>query len=100
MTDTSGAAFPPMRPLEGWGDEDRGLTKREYFAAHAPAKPSGWIAPSNVRIAVIEPRDYSYTLQVKAFHEANRQNALIDEVWWRWAYADAMLAARTDGETR
>ncbi len=29
------AAFPPMRPLEGWGDADRGLTKREYFAALA-----------------------------------------------------------------
>ena len=52
-----------------------GMTVREYFAAHAPEMPK-WFSDSHYHSRVDE------------------KLALIAE--WRWAYADAMIAGRSD----
>jgi hypothetical protein len=45
-------AYPPMRPLESWGDDQSGLTKREMFAAAALqgilANPESWQMPEQI----------------------------------------------------
>lgn len=33
--DEGGPAFPSAKPPECWGDDDRGMTLRDYFAAKA-----------------------------------------------------------------
>ena len=48
------------------GTYHQGLTKREYFAAHAPNPPSHWHGGSNDFTSFIE---------------------------WRWYYADKMIEA-------
>jgi hypothetical protein len=32
---TGGPAFPTTKPLDSWGDPNRGMTLRDYFAAKA-----------------------------------------------------------------
>lgn len=68
MSDNSKPAFPSP------GGAHSGLSKREYFAAHAPEMPKWFSEASTYRSSTSE------------------KLALIVE--WRWAYADAMIAAR------
>jgi hypothetical protein len=54
-----------------------GMTLRDYFAAHAPPPPSGWVGTAETLERLSRPDG-----QIAALME------------WRWFYADSMLAAR------
>lgn len=72
--DDSGPAFPGSRE-HNWSD---GISVRDYFAAHAPPMDDDW--------AGYRRHDWDK-------HESpSRELALLAQ--WRYAYADAMLAAR------
>ena len=66
-----GPAFPRTEVgTEGGCFPFSGMSLREYFAAHAPPPPSGWIG------------------------DRKDKNEIYAMLEWRWFYADAMLAAR------
>jgi hypothetical protein len=72
-------AFPrPATEFAGavWSPMD-GMELRDYFAAHAPPPPSGWVGTADTLERLSRPDG-----QIAALME------------WRWFYADAMLAAR------
>jgi hypothetical protein len=90
--DTGGPAFPrPVSEDTTQGNqhdgnktvaEQDGMTLRDYFAAHAPNPPSGWIGSSD---------DENKNIQNLLSRPDNSIYAMIE---WRWFYADQMLAAR------
>jgi hypothetical protein len=55
----------------------QGMGLRDYFAAHAPDPPSGWMGTADTLERLSRPD--------------GKIAALIE---WRWFYADAMLAGR------
>lgn len=67
------ADVQPIHPFYDGKENFYGLTKREYFAAHAPEMPK-WFSDYQYRSSAIE------------------KLALLAQ--WRWAYADAMIAGR------
>lgn len=75
--DNGGRAFPSGLEAGHMAALHPGLTRREYFAAHAPDVPT-WFMAADHREAI---RDQSNKRQ------ADRYFA------WRWHYADRMLAA-------
>lgn len=60
-----------------------GLTKREYFMAHAPAMPSGWAGTAPTMEQLARP-----------------DNAIFKEFEWRMFYADQMFALIETGEVK
>lgn len=64
----------------------RGMSKREWFAGHAPPPPGWWwgfcdrVAPKPVPVETV-PRELRHFKDAAA---------------WAWAWADAMLAERED----
>lgn len=81
-----GAAFPTLEFFdEGCLGVFAGLTKRDYFAAHAPIQIGSWFVP---RMESPEPAD------------AEKSRAWRDEYFkqwalqWPYAWADAMLLER------
>lgn len=81
-----GPAFPEsygdIRNQCDSGGVSGGMTLRDYFAAHAPEPPHGWIgseADDNKRISTMLSRP---------------DNKIYAMVEWRWFYAAAMLAER------
>lgn len=66
------------------GEAD-GLTKREYFAAHAPDMPEGWIA----RVPFTKEEQQKMSERTHARLSSERYARAI--VAWRWHYADMML---------
>lgn len=92
-----------------------GMTLRDYFAARAPETPASWFKPS---LPVRPPdkwvgcdgwqfdtEDDAATRCGLAYSNDNapliakweEECAVAKYVQWRWAYADAMLAARQGG---
>ncbi len=73
-----GPAFPvPMIQHQGGYENvpDAGMSRRDYFAAHAPAMPAGWTGGEQ----------YDTIGRLRADH------ALHAAVEWRWYYADQMI---------
>lgn len=75
-----GPAFPKLAaqlPNDhiDWGSD--GMSLRDYFAAHAPEMPTGWVgtAPTYERLS-------------------RPDGQLVALMEWHWYYADAMLVAR------
>jgi hypothetical protein len=98
-----GPAFPFAPPCDQYGAlptgypfPDTGMSLRNYFAAHAPEQPEYWSAPKAMLVPVPQPngRGPEFQAQWDARDAANTHNTLMHEVTWRWAYADAMIAAR------
>lgn len=118
------AAFPCYFPPQVAGDESQeGLTKREWFAAHAPAEPQPWFTPvmpprpAIPQLDELSPRDRrAFDAEVpdlwpdecspslRAFCERLMQAREAERAWldamkrqryvqWPWAWADAVLAA-------
>jgi hypothetical protein len=98
-----GAAFPFSPPCDQYGAlppgfpfPELGMTLRDYFAAHAPDMPEYWTAPKEMLLPLPQPkgRGPEYAAEWEARNNALKHNALMHEVTWRWAYADAMIKAR------
>ena len=79
--DDGGPAFPSSAP-ESF--EPQGMALRDWFASQAPPQPAAWVHwwDSWIANSSAEDRPEGW----------GRPEA--SEVAWRWAYADAMLAAR------
>lgn len=90
-----------------------GMTTREYFAAHAPAQPEFWFEPNIPMVERAELplphgnvaykehcdkcREY-FKERERLDHEHDKKQSeykMSRFVIWRWAYADAMIAAQT-----
>jgi hypothetical protein len=87
-TKDGGPAFPHLRTECQRVNETEmyeGITIRDYFAAHAPEPPSGWLGSSD---------DPSANL-VNVLSRPD--NSIYKEIEWRWFWADQMLAAREGG---
>lgn len=87
-TDDGGWAFPvPMIPSDNDGGYTEvrfgGMSLRDYFAAHAPPMDGEWA---------------SYRRGDEPDHIA-AQNEPRLQAEWRFAFADAMLSARTEKAT-
>jgi hypothetical protein len=124
-----GPAFPPNA---GWRDDDlsaRGMSMRDYFAAHAPEVPD-WFEhtppkrelPENPKTDELDEthrktaedwrRDPIFDLpeelewwgdKVKAYADAKSrwqtENQIARLVQWRYVYADEMVEQRTKDNT-
>jgi len=92
--DNGGAAFPVAGERIG----ATGMSLRDWFAGNAPVQPDDWTAPRHLLKIVARPSGISGADDAWwAYYEARAHNDLMHEVTWRWAYADAMLAARKGG---
>jgi hypothetical protein len=76
--DDGGPAFPPMAPLESWGDPKQGMSLRDWFAGQALA---GLLADPNEG-----PQD-----------DETLEDAISRIAEGAYSYADAMLEARAKG---
>jgi hypothetical protein len=92
-----GPAFAAMA-ISPAGDvyHSEGMTLRDWFAGQAPAQPDEWSAPKDLLRLVARPNGIGREVSAEwdAYYDARAHNAMIHEVTWRWAYADAMLKAR------
>ena len=70
--ETGGPAFPSPSRIEH-GNPIRGMSLRDYFAAHAPPEPAHWRGDG---------------------HHQHTAGCLACLIEWRFAYADAMLQER------
>jgi hypothetical protein len=107
--DDGGSAFPlVIPPSEQWSEFDRGLSIRDWFAAHAPEPGIAEIAhfigldesfpkePSDV--PGNEPWHIKQTKCVRGVYAAmDWRDKLAAATTWKYAWADAMLAAREAG---
>ena len=66
-----------------WQSSSGGMSLRDYFAAHAPPPPRGWI---------VDGKDQNYRLAKKMLTRAGTD--IYAEIEWRWFWADCMLEAR------
>ena len=86
MNNDGGPAFPcHTNPLPArLANAPQGMTLRDYFAAHAPSIPTAIIQQ--------DPWVGSFAGQ----HRGHLQclSTIEREVWWRYHFADLMLAAR------
>lgn len=111
MKDTSGSAFPTTHNGSTLPNMT-GLTKREYFAAHAPVEPQPWFRPVMLRLkpdATVwvgesgnKYTSYYAAKQAEGEEHVTLFNAKEIEAWeieyvkqkyvqWPFAWADAML---------
>jgi hypothetical protein len=96
-----GPAFPTLDNAgQGVVLREWGMTKRDYFAAHAPDQPENWSAPMHLLMkSQRQPHTHGQAEVAEWHHQdfsVRMHNILMHEVSWRWAYADAMIAARGD----
>jgi len=80
-------AFPQSPDVQGCWPHEYGLggmTLRDYFAAHSPPPPNGWIGGESGKSG-------SDAIAQMCLRE---DNEIYADIEWRWFYADAMLEAR------
>jgi hypothetical protein len=82
-----GPAFPVVYPHVNCDGVDRGMTLRDYFAAHAPEASDEWIKEQAERDRLRNPHGDSY--------KPARRSVMELRAAWRYEYADAMLKERT-----
>lgn len=71
-----------------------GMELRDYLAAHAPAAPDWFRNPEGQKI----PHDvYEDPERKKAWIREQQATKFFE---WRWFYADAMMASRTDSKQK
>jgi hypothetical protein len=114
VLDNSGPAFPNEYTLP----ENQGITIRDYFIAHAPAKPQDWFQPEFSEPYPEPPETWTSPKRWWQFWRNMDDESADDRLWWgmtsavlawnrardqqrllQWpaAWADAMLAARKGG---
>lgn len=77
----------------------KGMSLRDYFAAHAPAVGPLWSFP--VRMPCQRPKpdivdkEWMNSKEIEAWDDEKARQKLIQ---WPWVWADAMLAARKAGQ--
>ncbi len=102
--DNGGPAFPTTKPLKSWGDENTGMTLRDYFATKAASDEIQEITRRSLS------RSAQEILVGRKFPEQARQNAGIVEITdiqiaevkfysdvsaaLRFMFADSMIEAR------
>lgn len=104
MTDKNTPAFPG-RPQQDPNDvnkviHNKGMTLRDYFAAHAPIVEDSRVIEEVEGFPVFDNSGYFNGSPSAKIRESQRQQQLKwmrqARIKWRWQYADAMIAARDE----
>ena len=93
----------PNEGFNGWGEPEKGMTLRDYFAAHAPAEPWHWFEPNVVPAPT--PPEFDPKEDYRSFEYKRQRWQAEDEFWekykqrqkyiqWPYYWANEMLKRR------